>query len=280
MAEQSKSSKKNLLSSSVTNDDKIKAVKFFWDGYRNGFSYIINKYLYTGKPPIKNPVFNEAELDKFEYLKEQVEDELERMTHTTKEIRLKTIDDALKIYIQALESAFQMNLDWRVFSTENTKLFRGINELPSDINKVLDVNKSFLSTSPLIDVAVTHAHELNLKEGKPAFIIEYDIEPGIPMIDMDKLGHDIMMVWQQEFVLPPGLTSTLIAEGTYTVPPVEKTKTLKTKKKVGKKNVYEYTEEKYTEPGYTLPLFKVRISKTVATATGGRKRITKNRKLN
>jgi hypothetical protein len=278
MAEQTKTSKKSALSSSVTNDDKIKAVKFFWDGYRNGFSYIINKYLYTGKN-LKNPAFNEGELDKFEHLKEQVEDELERMTHTTKEIRLKTIDDALKIYIQGLESSFQMNLNWRVFSTENTKLFRGINELPTDINKVLGVNKSFLSTSPLIDVAVTHAHELNLKEGKPAFIIEYDIEPGIPMIDMDKLGHDIMMVWQQEFVLPPGLTSTLIAEGTYTVPPVEKTKTLKTKKKVGKKTEYEYTEEKYTEPGYTLPLFKVRISKTVATATGGRKH-TKNRKIN
>jgi hypothetical protein len=273
--QQNKEAKGSLLSS-VTNDGKIRMIKSLWNGYRNGFSYPVNKFLYNNKPALKSPPFTENELDKFEYLQERVQDELEIMTGKYPiEIKL---EKALDMYIVALESSFKMNVDWRVFSTENTRLYRGISENPSQLKKILDSNKSFLSMSTLIDVAITHAREINKNVESSetnAFIIEYTLEPGIPMIEMNKLSEDYMMIWQEEFVLPPSLKSTLISEGTYSVPPVEKTKTMKTKKKVGKKYEYIYTKEKYTEPGYTIPLFKVHISKNAPRSLTGGKRASK-----
>ena len=267
------------LLTSVTNDDKIKMVIALWNGYRNGFSYPVNKFLYNNKPALKTPPFTENELDKFEYLQERVQDELEIMTKKYP-IELK-LEKALDMYILALESSFKMNVEWRVFSTETTRLYRGISENPSQLKKILDSNKSFLSTSTLIDIAITHAREINSNKSSNtnAFVIEYTVEPGIPMIDMNKLGMDYMMIWQEEFVLPPGVKSTLLSEGTYSIPEVEKTKTMKTKKKVGKKYEYIYTEEKYTEPGYTIPLFKVHISKNASNSlTTGGKHVTSKTK--
>lgn len=277
MAEKALNKKESSFAASISNDAKIKMVKSLWNGYRNGFSYPVNKFLYNNKPALKTPPFTENELDQFEYLQERVEDELETMTKKYP-IKLK-LEKALDMYILALESSFKMDVEWRIFSTETTKLYRGISENPSQLKKILNSNKSFLSTSTLIDVAITHAREINSNSNKSsntnAFIIEYTVEPGIPMIDMNKLGMDYMMIWQEEFVLPPGLKSTLISEGIYSVPEIEKTTTMKTKKKVGKKYEYIYTEEKYTEPAYTIPLFKVNISKSsptlIAQPTGDKK---------
>lgn len=280
------------LKHNMTNEVKFDMVTAAWNKYRNGFSYPVNKYLYLGKPAVEGPTFTDNEMAWLEEVKEFVEDQIETMTKRpagTVDIKL---NKAVELYINTLNGGFILPLDYKVLSTTATKLYRGISESASDIDKFLKTNMSFLSTSTSRDIAIQHARSINNRVETKSFIIEYTFDAGIPMIDMNVLGEDYMMMWQQEFVLPVGLKFKLTGTGTHSVAEVKSTRTIK--KKVGRK-IEESTVED-VEPAYTIPFFEVHVSasaksmrsegvapasappSSAAAASGGRKRGVVKRK--
>ena len=145
----------------------------------------------------------------------------------------KTLSEKLDIIINVLEQSFvygrllhELNPERSfVRVTDGTeRMYRGIINMPCDsmdefINNNSVLNQ-FLSITSDLRVAVFHTtsaidQQIDVKDAmsdsRKKIIIEYEFEPGITLIDINKrYMASESLKWQQEFVIPPGVKMEVI----------------------------------------------------------------------
>ena len=271
----------NFLSSQVVADllfNKEKGIKvdtperhtFIRDCWRyysgNPLSYVINKYLYLGRPELKvGPHFNEQDMlmvyDNILTFNSDFWIYLRFINADT--VYAKQVPYNIKLFLDILITGLQATSllkveDYFLTTTNDIRLYRGFRMLNNNDSMLFGKNKSFISTTLDISTALSHAKPVSDTDPSKSILIEYSFTPGIKLIKAAALYEDILITAfskkEEEHVIMPGYTFTLVEKGTYMV----ETNSVTLRRSSGEK----VTTQVVNTPGYSLPYYHIKVIKS------------------
>ena len=239
-----------------------------WKYYSgNPLSYVINKHLYLGRKQKLEVGADFTEEDMF-----LVYDNLFAVRYDIWAY-LRSIDETLlrnrsipynpnllmNILIIGLQTTPMLKADdYFLITTKDTRLYRGFRMLNNNDSVLFGKNKSFISTTLDISTALSHAKPVSDTDPSKSILIEYSFTPGIKLIKAAALYEDILITAfskkEEEHVIMPGYTFTLVEKGTYMV----ETNSVTLRRSSGEK----VTTQVVNTPGYSLPYYHIKVSKS------------------
>jgi hypothetical protein len=245
--------------------------KFILDCWRfysgNPFSYVINKYMYLDKPRNKlvvGPHYTEADLiqvySNLPIFRMYAENLLHAVATEPLEGTMPMNTNLLmELLILGLKSTSHIKAEHPEFfmtTRDDTIMYRGFRLMGSDDSILLNPNKSFVSTTPDINIALQHAKPI--RDDQSGVLVVYSFDSGITLVEVNKLHTDILIsrIAQQsesELLLLPGYKFKLLEKGIFNKQSVAALHTFKNRKSTETQLV--------TGDDMEIPYYKIHVTK-------------------
>jgi hypothetical protein len=262
-------SKSGFLEKSFMNEDKEKFLQDCWTFYSGSpLSYMINKYMYlrpNNKLELTNPNYTTNDfimlyqnLPNFRYYINPYIEKLSKEPLNGQEVPL-DMNVLMELLIIGLQQIMQLQDKYpQFFSTtdEHPTLYRGFRLVGEDTDLLIRSNKSFISTTSSIDIALQHAKPVT---NEKSILIIYEFESTVPLVKVNKIYTDILISAftkqsEEEYLLMPGYKFKLIDTGIFTKESKESIHTFRSRK--------DTESETVTEQAISVPYYKIRVGVT------------------
>jgi len=263
--------KSGFLDKSYTSEIKEKFLKDCWTFYSgNPLSYMINKYMYLkpdNKLALDNPNYTVNDfiilyqhLPNFKYyIQSFIENSSkEPLGEKSVPINMTILMELLIIGLKHITHLKEKYPDFFTTSQEIPTLYRGFRLTGDNTDTLIRSNKSFISTTSDINIALQHAKPIENTSEKGILII-YEFASTIPLIKVNKIYTDILISAftkqsEEEYLLLPGYKFKLIETGILRKELNDSVYTFETNKK---------SKEEIIQTGsVSIPYYKIRVGTT------------------